>query len=201
MTLVLGPSNQTRVWFRIKSNTETTLTVEQGNLATYLPPLSNWWKHVLTQRLKRDPTQEEFHEEALKRKGVFLVCDGAPRGTRNGHFAWSSKNQNFDTDQTDDDIVDEETRWAICLRLHDNRFSEFAAETATVDITPRRCQRFRPRPGEDIHWVNFDCSDPNAPRKFAEGHVEADQHGLVTVPEFTVGRRGWGNRLALTRAR
>jgi hypothetical protein len=57
---------------------------------------------------------------------------------RSGHFAWSSKNQDFDTERTDDDIVDEETRWAICLRLHDNRFSGFAEETAIVDITPRR---------------------------------------------------------------
>ena len=36
-------------------------------------------------------------------------------------------------------------------------------------------------------------------KKVAEGDVTADKHGLVTVPKFTVGRKGWGNRLVLTR--
>jgi len=201
MTLVLGPSVSTRVWFRIKSNTETTLTVEQGDLAAYLPPLSSWWRQQLERRLKRDPSDEELREEAQKRKGVFLVCDGAPRGTRNGHFAWSNKNQNFDTERTGDDIVDAENQWAICLRLHDNRISEFNEDTATVDVTPRRCQHFCPRPGENVHWINLDYSTPDAPRKIAEGHVETDKHGLVTVRGFAIGRGGWGNRLVLTRER
>jgi hypothetical protein len=199
MTLVLGPSERTRTWFRIKGNTSKTLTVEQGNLAAYIPPSSNWWQRVLKQRLKREPTDDESREEALKRKSVFLVCDGEPRGTRNGHFAWSSRNQGFDANRTGDDIVDHVDKWAISLRLHDNRFSDFSEETATVDVTPRRCQHFRPRPGEDVHWVNLDHSDPDEPVKIAEGHIKTDQYGLVTVPQFTVGRKGWGNRLVLTR--
>lgn len=201
MSLVLGPSEQTRKWFRIKHNTRTTLTVEQGSLATYLPPLSNWWQSQLKQRLKREPTVEERREESQNRKGVFLICDGTPRGTRNGHFAWSSTNQNFDTARAGDDIVDDADHWAICLRLHDNRFSDFTDDKATVDVTPRRCRHFRPNPGETIRWVNLDFADPDAPRRVAEGHVEAHEHGLVTVRGFAVGRKGWGNRLVLSRAR
>lgn len=196
---MLGPSEKTRVWFRIQRNTESELTIEEGDLLTYLPPLSSWWHQQLGRRLEHDPTEAEVREEGLKRKSTFLICDGAPRGTRNGHIAWSSTNQNFDSERTGDDIVDENNRWAICLRLHDNHFSEFTEETATVDVTPRRCRYFAPRPGEIVHWENHDLSDPDAPRKIAEGDVRTHTHGLVTVPEFTVGRKGWGNRLLLTR--
>ncbi len=199
MSLVLGPSVQTRKWFCIKSNTQTQLIIEEGNLNEYLPPLSSWWQSQLKKRLGREPNADEVREESQKKKMAFLVCDGSPRGTRNGHFAWSSKNQNFDSDRTEDDIVDEENQWAICLRLRDNPLSEFTGSTATVDVTPRRCQRFRPRAGELVHWENLDCSDPNAMHKIAEGDVATDENGLVTIHGFAVGRKGWGNRLVLTR--
>jgi len=201
MSLVLGPSVETRKWFRIKGNTQTQLTIEEGNLLEYLPPLSSWWQSQLKKRLGREPTADVVREEARQKKMAFLVCDGSPRGTRNGHFAWSSENQNFDSDRAEDDIVDDENRWAICLRLHENRLSEFTGSTATVDVTPRRCQRFRPRPGESIHWQNLDCSDPDTMHKIAEGEVSTDKNGLVTIRSFTVGRKGWGNRLVLTRGR
>ena len=98
-----------------------------------------------------------------------------------------------------DDLVDEADRWAVCLRLHDNRYCDWTGRTATVDVTPRRCQRFKLAPGEAAHWTNHDYSDPSQPKLIAEGEVAADEHGLVTAPEVLVGREGWGSRLVLTR--
>ena len=62
-----------------------------------------------------------------------------------------------------------------------------------------RARKFLPKPGETVHWENWDMSDPSAPKKIAEGDVQADKHGLVTVPSFVIGTKGWGSRLALTR--
>ena len=53
-------------------------------------------------------------------KRRFVIIDGVPRGTWNGYFAWSSSLQNFDKNRTEDDIVDEETKWAMCIRLGKN---------------------------------------------------------------------------------
>jgi hypothetical protein len=66
-------------------------------------------------------------------------------------------------------------------------------------VTPRRCRHFRPAPGEKVRWENWDMTAPAQPVRRAEGWVEADAHGLVTVPEFVVGRKGWGSRLVLSR--
>ena len=198
-TLVLGATHLTRKWFTIKSNTAKALTVAEGDMLKYRPKLTRWTLGQMKAKLKREPTEGEKSEEAGKRRMSFLICDGLPRGTWNGHFAWSSRGRDFDAKRTEDDVVDEADRWAICLRLHDNKFSEWTGETATVDVTPRRCRKFRLKPGQAVHWRNLDCSDPDAMKKIAEGEVTADKYGLVTVPKVTVGRKGWGNRLVLTR--
>jgi hypothetical protein len=177
-TLVLAPSAATRTFFRIASNTATELTIEEGDLLAYSPPSPKGAQDGKTPR-------------------TFLVCDGAPRGTWNGHFQWSTKNQNFDLASTDDDIVDEQGRLAICLRVTKNRFSDWDGDSATADVTPRRCRSFKPAAGEKVTWENWDLSDPAKPVKRAEGEVVADAHGLATVPGFVVGRRGWGSRLVL----
>jgi hypothetical protein len=177
-TLVLAPGAETRTFFLIASNTATELTIEEGDLLAYSPPSPKSAQDGKTPR-------------------TFLVCDGAPRGTWNGHFQWSTKNQNFDPKSSEDDIVDEAGRLAICLRVTKNRFSDWDGDSATADVTPRRCRSFKPAAGEKVTWENWDLSDPSKPVKRAEGEVVADAHGLATVPGFVVGRRGWGSRLVL----
>ena len=144
-------------------------------------------------------TDDEKKALAKARKNGFLICDGQPRGAWNGQFAWSTRNQNFDAAKPGDDAVDQEKKLAICMRLMKNGFGGEPPETAVADVTPRRCRQFKPAPGEHVHWENWDCSDPASPRKLAEGDVAADAHGLVTVEKFTIGKRGWGNQLVLTR--
>lgn len=119
--------------------------------------------------------------------------NGDPRsdaaGTINGHLEWSASGNDFDPQGTADDIVDSQAEYAINIRS--------LTGPATVDVTPRRLQRFRPRPGRTYTWKNLDCSSPDRPRKIAAGLVTADRYGLVTVAKFHVGAEGLGNRLII----
>ncbi len=122
-----------------------------------------------------------------------------PGVPRNGHIAWSTSLQNFDRTTTADDILDTDNKWAMSFRLGKNYyFGQWKHQTATVDIAPRRCQKFKPAPGAKVHWENWDYSNPQEPVKTAEGNVTVDKYGLVTVPQFVVGKKGLGNRLVLT---
>jgi len=204
-TLLLGPSGNTKMMFKIKSNTDTEVTVEKGDLLAYSPPLTGWDLHVLKAAIKRkegkarQPTDAEKKAKAEAKKKRFLLCDGLPRGTWNGHFRWSTRHQNFDPNKTEDDIVDEEKKLALCIRVGKHRRSAWDADSATADVTPRRARKFLPKSGETVHWENWDVSDPAAPKKIAEGDMTAERHGLVTVPKFVIRRKGWGSRLVLTR--
>jgi hypothetical protein len=205
-TLVLGLNAACpKTIFRIASNTATELTIGEGDLIAFQPELTAWEVGLVKEEIRkkegqvREPKAEErlSMSEALKKR--FIICDGDPCGTWNGHFQWSTKHQNFDASSTQDDIVDEAGRMAMCLRVTTNRFSRWDGESATADVTPRRCRNFRPAPGEKVRWENWDMTAPAQPVRRAEGWVEADAHGLVTVPEFVVGRKGWGSRLVLSR--
>ena len=79
--------------------------------------------------------------------------DGDLEGGINLGFDWKS-------------VVDTAQRWSV--RLTNDR----ARAELTVDITPRRCQQFKPRPGEKVRW---------ATALGGSGAVTADARGLVTV--------------------
>jgi hypothetical protein len=85
--------------------------------------------------------------------------DGPKEGYVNLGFAW-------------EDVLDEERRWSVTVSNAE------AKEDMTVDITPRRCQRFRPAPGESLAWRTD---------RHGSGTVEADEHGLVTVEKVALG--------------
>ncbi len=197
-TLTLYPINKCRKWWTIKSNTATTVTIEDGDMVAYEPPVSSWHIILFRNKHKRKPTAEDLRAIGEQYKKSFLICDGEPRGQRNAFFAWSSRNQNFDPASKADDIVDEQKRFAICIRLGKNRFYGETPETATADVTPRRCQNFKPKPGAKVAWENISFADPRNPKKVAAGEVTVGEHGLVTVPKFQIGKKGWGNRLVLT---
>ena len=83
---------------------------------------------------------------------------GAPVGGINLGFDWS-------------DVRDEPGRWSIALG------NELAKDRMTVDVTPRRCQAFRPKPGESFRWTDS---------AGGAGTVTADDWGLVTVPQMAI---------------
>lgn len=198
MTLVVGPSGNTKKWFKIAGVDGDVIRVTEGDLLAFKPPVTAWQKSQLKRKLGREPTEAELDEQADKNKTKYLVIDGDPEGTRNGHIAWSTSLQNFDKTTTVDDIVDTENEWAMSFRLGENYyFGQWKHKTATVDITPRRCQKFKPTVGAKVHWENWDYSNPRVPTKVAEGNVTVDKYGLVSVPNFVVGKKGLGNRLVL----
>ncbi len=125
------------------------------------------------------------------------------RGEINTHIEWSARENDFDKKSTKDNLVDEPQRWEICLRSCNYRRSQSQkkdVDQQTADITPRRCQKFKAKPGQRFRWENWSCADPASPVKIAEGTAEADRYGLVTVEKFQINKAGWGNRLVITAA-
>jgi hypothetical protein len=64
------------------------------------------------------------------------------------------------------DVKDEERQWSARLS------NALAKKEMTADVTPRRCQKFKPKPGEKLTWAD---SAGNT------GAVTADTNGLATV--------------------
>lgn len=119
-----------------------------------------------------------------------------PRKTKsgqiNGKLEWCASGNNFDKAGKADDIVDTEAEWGMNIRA--------LGGPATVDVTPRKVQKFKVEKGKAYRWENFDFSDPRNPKKVAEGTVNPDEHGLITVVKFKVGHTGLGNRLVIRSA-
>jgi pimeloyl-ACP methyl ester carboxylesterase len=103
--------------------------------------------------------------------------DGAPAGQSNLYLYW-----------TDATIQDEPKGWAMDVLLA----GDAPKDTCLVDVTPRRCQRFKPRPGTKIIWANTKLPSGKV---IAYGEVVVDQWGLATVPRLAVSKGG--NRLSL----
>lgn len=69
------------------------------------------------------------------------------------------------------DVADESGKWSVKLS------NDLAKADMTVDVTPRRGQKFKPKPGEKLQWT---ASTGGA------GMVTADDQGLVTVPKVAL---------------
>ncbi|MHC4789794.1 MAG: hypothetical protein ACYS8K_11450, partial [Planctomycetota bacterium] len=92
-------------------------------------------------------------------------------------------------------IVDEPGRWAVTVWVGER----CPLPEGTVGLTPRRCQRFRARPGEKFAWANAVLPAPagtkgararpaEAPKVVQKGTVTADKYGLVTLEGLRSGR-------------
>jgi hypothetical protein len=69
------------------------------------------------------------------------------------------------------DVRDEAAAWSIAVS------NSLAKEPMTVDVTPRRCQKFKPRPSETIRWTSSTGDS---------GTAVVDAAGLVTVPQLRI---------------
>jgi|GEM_PF-755919 len=69
------------------------------------------------------------------------------------------------------EIVDEADHWSVRIS------NDLAEGEMTVDVTPRHCQRFQPKPGQMIRWTNS---------LGATGMTATDENGLVTVAKVTL---------------
>ena len=80
-------------------------------------------------------------------------------------------------------VVDEAKEWSASLS------NALAAGAMTVDVTPRRRQKFKPPPGTKVFWTNsFGGS----------GNAVVDAAGLLTVPGVQLPSAGRTTRLKLT---
>ncbi|HYE07025.1 MAG TPA: alpha/beta fold hydrolase [Planctomycetota bacterium] len=93
--------------------------------------------------------------------------DGTPQGGLNRHLRWSTAT-----------IVDEPQRWAIELCLTSGPHGHRGDGGVTVDVTPRRVQRFVVAPGARYDWTSTGG---------ASGEAQADAEGLLTIRGVPVG--------------
>lgn len=80
-------------------------------------------------------------------------------------------------------VADEEARWEVKIS------NELAQGEMTVDVTPRRCQKFRLAPGTAVTWKSSTGG---------EGKLAADAHGMVTVEKLKLDK-GAATTLTLVR--
>jgi len=104
-------------------------------------------------------------------------ADGDPKGQRNLYLRWDT-----------DDIVDEADRYEITVYLIESA----PEDECTVDMTPRRCRKFKPGPRTRLKWTSSPRS-PSAAGRGARGQVQsgevtADRWGLVTLERVKVGK-------------
>ena len=114
------------------------------------------------------------------------IYDGDHSGALNAYLRWDTKT-----------VVDEADKWEITVYLmkKDRRGRGGAPKDAcTVNITPRRCQTFKPKPGETFKWTNTTLADQ---KEVQSGTVTADKWGLVTLAKVTV-TKGM-NRIKITK--
>lgn len=97
-------------------------------------------------------------------------ASGALAGGINLGFDWSA-------------VSDEPNRWSASIT------NSLAKGAMTVDVTPRRCQKFRLNPGDAVGFTTS---------AGASGTVHADAWGLVTVPQVAIAKGG-ATVLTLTR--
>lgn len=110
--------------------------------------------------------------------GQFTSTSGDSIGTLNGYPDW------------DPALLDSSTRWRVVLRTRGLTTlwgALPAPESLTVDVTPRRVQRFRPPAGTTATWVALRSSDGAVVQR---GSVTVDRWGLVTIPAVKTYRTG-----------
>ena len=69
------------------------------------------------------------------------------------------------------------------LKEDADSFEAVVSGRGSVDLTPRRCQAFKPKPGEKLAWQASPLPDPKAQSLPAPqgGQVTADANGAVTI--------------------
>ena len=158
----------------------------RGLLAARQPFVAAWSTHPpreLTQafeKMRWDGTIPAFSNGSLDdNPGNGDPADGDYYGCINGWLLWD------DRKQTDEKDAWETTVWLV---------ASCPENTCTVDVTPRHCKSFKPKPGETFTWTNTSVAGG---KRVARGTVKADKWGLVTVPAAAVTKTR--NRIRIQR--
>ena len=92
---------------------------------------------------------------------------GRAFGQINGFLVWESAT-----------TVDEPGLWQVTCWLWASGRGAAPLDECTVDLTPRRCQKFKAKGGQKFDWTNRTCADG---KLLQSGQAVADEHGLVTI--------------------
>ncbi len=126
---------------------------------------------------------------------------GDPAGCLNSALEWSSRANDFDPESTDDDFTETATGCAFSLRLARGTPAEHRPKEknarATVDVTPRRLGKFKPKPGATLAWKAENRGAPGEPAELASGEVTVDRRGRFTLPGVPVIKTGLGARVTV----
>lgn len=116
-------------------------------------------KYYPATKFSRDRSYPAFGNSSINQNmGNGDRADGDLVGGINLGFSWN-------------DVVDEPDHWSVSLS------NDLAQADMTVDVTPRRCQKFKVQAGEKFKWTNS---------AGGAGEVAADPQGLVTVEKVTI---------------
>jgi len=130
--------------------------------------------------IEADKQKQTEEVKAGQRREVNVnPFDGAPQGAFNAWLSWDTQ-----------DIVDESAVWEMTVRL----LPHAPRDSCLVDLTPRRCQRFKAQRGEKFTWTNTSVAEGKV---IQSQTVVADPWGLVTLEkvEVTKGK----NRIRIAR--
>ena len=97
--------------------------------------------------------------------------DGDPSGHANRWLYWETK-----------DVVDEPKAWEMTILLT----KDAPADECTVNVTPRRCQKFKPAAGAILSWTAKYADG----RPAVSGKGTADKWGLVTMEKIKATKGG-----------
>ena len=92
--------------------------------------------------------------------------DGDPEGAYNAHLAWETG-----------DVTDTAEAWEMTVVLK----ASAPKDSCNVDLTPRRCQKFRMPQGAKFAWLVIDAQSAKI---VAEGTAVADECDLVTLKQI-----------------
>lgn len=128
--------------------------------------------------LRVDQSQPAFTHCSLDgNPGNGDPTDGDPVGSVNMYLFWETE-----------DIVDSANEWQMTVALA----AKSPKPECTVDLTPRRLQRFRLVAGETLQWSNTSQG-----KVLQKGTVTVDQHGLATIEGLQVSQMS--NRIRLSK--
>lgn len=130
-----------------------------GDHSTGATPMTQVLTYYSHEKFALDRCYPAFSNSSLDQNlGNGDPLDGDLEGGINLGFRWN-------------DVVDNNARWSVRLA------NELTKGQMTVDVTPRRCQKFKPRSGEELRW-NTSTGDT--------GTVRVDATGLVTVKKVVI---------------
>jgi hypothetical protein len=126
--------------------------------------------------LRRDQALPAFGNCSLDDNiGEGDLLSGEPFGQINAYLVWESAT-----------IVDEPGLFEITVWLwggDSQRRGAAPLDACTVDLTPRRCQRFKPKPGDVISWTSLNLATG---AEAHSGRLTADSLGLATIRSLAV---------------